>query len=366
MKPVNKKPIHKPAPMPHKPVAGKPVRKPAPMPHKPVAGKPVHKPAPMPHKPVAGKPMHKPAPMPHKPVAGKPVHKPAPVPHKPVTGKSVHKPAPVPHPVKGAAGAGFRNFKNGVMLNDGQGDLDDRNDWLETIPTASGDHIASYYLTIPYKEWIYNFQHDCTMDPDFMHWLFHVFVPREEAKERRYPHEWVSDTLTRKEMLNGIKNERVIHLNSNERKKKIIRIDKQGYLIDQTNRPYHTGARNTIKSGNGWAMFVTDEKNTIYSDSDSIKFHHSSFLAGNYVSSAGEIAVKHGKLVGISCKSGHYRPTKKNMIHFLEHLNKHNVNLRNIPIQLEWNIGWNSPIFYDAYQVLIGKYKQIAAPQIPV
>ena len=294
------------------------------------------------HKPVNGKAPHL---VPHKPAAGKPQRKPA-------NRKAPHKPAavkPKPHPVKGAAGAGFHDFKHGIMMNDGKGRLDDRNDWLESIPTKSGNHIAAYYLIVPYKEWVYNFQHDCTASSDFMGWLFSEFVPREEARERLYPFELVQPGLTRREMLNGIKNKRVKYLGKEQRKEKIIKVDKNGLLVDRRGRAYHTGIESTMHSGAGWAIFVMDKNNTIYAGSHIAgEFHHSSFLGGNYVSSAGEIAVRNGKLVAITCRSGHYRPDPKNMIYFLNSLNDRKVNLKNVPIQL--NEG--PPRFCDAFEAL--------------
>ncbi len=338
---------------------------------KPVVGK---APIAVPVKPLAGK---APIAVPVKPLAGKaPIaaqfkpKAPIAVPVKPLAGK-----APIAVPVKpttaklsllkGIAGEGFHDFKNGIMINDGKGNLDDRNDWLESISVKSGHHIAACYLITPYKEWIYNFQHDCTMNPDFMSWLFDEFVPREEARERLYPFELVESGFTRRQMLDGIKNKRVKYLNKDQREQKKITVNNKGLLIDYRNQVYHTGTEVTLNSGPGWAIFVMDKNNTIYAGSHIPgEYHHSSFLGGNYVSSAGEIAVCNGRLVGITCKSGHYRPSLKNMIYFLNSLNDRHVNLKNIPIQLEWS-NQSPPKFYDAHEALKTNgrcVKQLPAP----
>lgn len=323
----------------------------------------------------------------NKPVIAAPAIKPPkqlvakPVPHtktptKPTPPAIVHKPvltkpltptkAPNPQPIKRPAGVGFHDFKGGIMLNDGKGNLADRNDWLESIPTGAGKHIAAYYLMVPYKEWVYNFQNDCTADPDFMNWLFHVFIPREEAREKLYPNEIVQKGLTRKDMLYGLKNERVKYLDQAQRKEKIIQINQQGLFISSKGKKYHTGRESTEQGGPGWAIFVTDQKKIIYASSHIPgKFHHSSFLSGNYVATAGEIAVNNGKLVAITCKSGHYRPGSNSIIHFLKHLNSCRVNLKNVPVQLEWDFGKKMPTFYDAYEASKGIRKRIISPMDP-
>ncbi len=343
---------------PHKPAVGK---APIAVPHKPAVGK---LPIAVPHKPAVGK---LPIAVPHKPAVGK---APIAVPHKPAVGKApiavLHKPvAAKPNPVKGVAGAEFHDFKNGIMMNDGRGNLDDRNDWLETIPTKLGNHIGAYCLTVPYKEWVYNFQSDCTMDPDFMSWLFDVFVPREEDRGRiykNYLNELVQPGLTRREMLNAIKYERVVYLTENQRKEKIISINGKGLLLDRSGRLYHTGTEATTHSGSGWVIFVMDKNHIIYASSNiSEVFNHSSFLRGNYVASAGEIKVNNGQLVAITCKSGHYRPKKENMKYFLDSLQRRGVNLRGVGVQMGWydtrlnNLGKRVPLLYDAAEILNGR-----------
>lgn len=278
------------------------------------------------------------------------------------------KPVKTKSPLNNVAGQGFQNFANGLMLNDGKGNLKDRNDWLETIPTKSGQHIPAYVLRVPYEEWIRNFESDCTMDPDFMHWLFFEFVPREEGKERHYPGQYVSRDLSRREMLQVITSQRVRYLNSIERQSKIIRVSRDGYLINSLGHYYHTSNESTMHSGVGWAIFVVDRKDQIYAGSHiSGHFHHSSFLAGDFVSAAGEIAVYNGQIVAITCKSGHYRPGIQNMVNFLKILYRQGVNLRNLPVMVEWNPN-SQPRFFNAYDLLVSKGragKLLPAPPRP-
>jgi hypothetical protein len=60
------------------------------------------------------------------------------------------------------------------------------------------------------------------------------------------------------------------------------------------------------------------------------KFHHSSFLSGQPVASAGEISVEQGVVREITRRSGHYKPTAEQLNQFLERLNNAGVDLRNV------------------------------------
>ena len=57
-------------------------------------------------------------------------------------------------------------------------------------------------------------------------------------------------------------------------------------------------------------IFVIDKKGQIYyhAETDPGRFHHSTFLAGEDVLSAGQIRVKDGKLLEYQDQSGHYKP----------------------------------------------------------
>ena len=64
-------------------------------------------------------------------------------------------------------------------------------------------------------------------------------------------------------------------------------------------------------SGKGQAIWVQGPSGRFYSSNESEcgKFHHSSFLAGRDVKSAGDWVIQEGRLKAISAMSGHYHPT---------------------------------------------------------
>jgi hypothetical protein len=74
---------------------------------------------------------------------------------------------------------------------------------------------------------------------------------------------------------------------------------------------FDTTSASSVWGGNGKAIFVMDSQGNLYASPyhKPGDFHHSSFLAGQPVAGAGEIAVDNGKVIFISDKSGHYTPT---------------------------------------------------------
>ncbi|GEM_PF-3400589 len=69
-----------------------------------------------------------------------------------------------------------------------------------------------------------------------------------------------------------------------------------------------TSGMHSNTSGNGWGIFVMDMAQNFYVNAHAVgRFHHSSFLAGDPVYSAGEMCASNGILVGLTNKTGHYR-----------------------------------------------------------
>ncbi|XP_022873263.1 IQ domain-containing protein IQM3-like [Olea europaea var. sylvestris] len=62
-------------------------------------------------------------------------------------------------------------------------------------------------------------------------------------------------------------------------------------------------------------------------------FHHSSFLAGGAILTAGRLWVKDGVLKRISPSSGHYKPTEDSLERFLSILKENGVNLDEVQIR---------------------------------
>ncbi|MGE3611062.1 MAG: hypothetical protein AB7I27_15835 [Bacteriovoracaceae bacterium] len=83
-----------------------------------------------------------------------------------------------------------------------------------------------------------------------------------------------------------------------------------------------------------YGPYVMDGWGEIYAHTyhEKGKFHHSSFLAGGEVASAGFIIVKDGKVKFANRHSGHYTPSKKMFEQFLKELSDKNVNIKEIEI----------------------------------
>ena len=66
-----------------------------------------------------------------------------------------------------------------------------------------------------------------------------------------------------------------------------------GLLHDHNGDAYDTSRESTEASGQGWAIFVMDEKGNVYAGTHLFGvFHHSSFLGGAPARAAGEIIVE--------------------------------------------------------------------------
>lgn len=72
-----------------------------------------------------------------------------------------------------------------------------------------------------------------------------------------------------------------------------------------------TSTAGTLHSGNGRAMFVMDQNGNFYVSlvQEFGHLHHSSFMAGRPVAGAGEMIIQDGRIVEVTRKSGHYKPT---------------------------------------------------------
>jgi hypothetical protein len=84
----------------------------------------------------------------------------------------------------------------------------------------------------------------------------------------------------------------------------------------------------TVFSGPGFGIWVMSPSGEMYAGPHLYGgFHHSSFLAGAPVRSAGEIRANRGKIEFISAKSGHYMPTAEHLAWTLETLCAQQVDL---------------------------------------
>jgi hypothetical protein len=126
---------------------------------------------------------------------------------------------------------------------------------------------------------------------------------------------------------------KVKYLSGEERLKYQVQI-KDGKLFDAEGNLFDTSKAHSAFGGSGNAIFVMDESGNIYASTvHSIgKFHHSSFLSGQPVASAGEISVAQGVVKEITRRSGHYQPTAEQLNQFLERLDKGGIDLSNASI----------------------------------
>ncbi|MFZ6876337.1 hypothetical protein ACO0LF_30130, partial [Undibacterium sp. Di27W] len=126
---------------------------------------------------------------------------------------------------------------------------------------------------------------------------------------------------------------KVKYLNETERLKYQLDI-KDGKLYDSTGSLFDTANAKSAFGGKGNAIFVMDENGAIYASKVQTvgKFHHSSFLSGEPVATAGELIVENGVLKEVTRRSGHYQPTANQLNQFLDKLRGSGVNLNNVKV----------------------------------
>ena len=96
---------------------------------------------------------------------------------------------------------------------------------------------------------------------------------------------------------------------------------KAGQLVRaDDDSPFHTEHLSTEFSGKGWAIFVVSYEGAMCAHKhEAGLFHHSTFLSGSAVMSAGELCCDGGLVKCITGKSGHYMPKKENLVAFVQH-----------------------------------------------
>jgi len=127
---------------------------------------------------------------------------------------------------------------------------------------------------------------------------------------------------------------KVVYLDDTERQKYQLHI-KDGKLFEADGNLFDTSnAESIFVGGGGSAIFVMDKYGSIYASKihHRGKFHHSSFLAGQPVASAGEVVVENGVVKELTRRSGHYQPTLEQSKQFLKKLNSHGVDVDKIDI----------------------------------
>jgi len=147
-------------------------------------------------------------------------------------------------------------------------------------------------------------------------------VPKEMLEEYRGEHQpgnniWPHESIVK-------------YYSRTERARFALKVE-NGRLVDAKGRPFDTSS---IKGGK--AIFVVDTEGTIYAwPGESIpgRIHHSSLVAGEPVTMAGEMAVTNGEITAISDKTGHYHSTPQMTKQFTEQLQTKGVNVSKIKVE---------------------------------
>lgn len=109
------------------------------------------------------------------------------------------------------------------------------------------------------------------------------------------------------------------------------RMNEAGLLV-----PYDTAECKEGCEVGGANLFVMDERGHIYAYGnksdvfDGMNLKHSSFLWGEPTRAAGTMRVEQGQIVFVTPRSGHYKPTIRQMLTFLERLQAYGVELSRV------------------------------------
>lgn len=110
-----------------------------------------------------------------------------------------------------------------------------------------------------------------------------------------------------------------------------------GGRLMRADAPFATTQESTVHSGKGWAIFVigpgtASGEIALYCGSHITGvFHHSSFLGDAAVMAGGEVKTDaSGKIIELSAKSGHYRPSHRENVEMLSRFESQGVVLQDI------------------------------------
>lgn len=236
--------------------------------------------------------------------------------------------------------------KNGV-----KGCLVDEEYWPEVL---SPMHFGTTYRAALKKLW----QKDEKTTESFLEWSQHP-ENRKTASDGLigYP-EFASDKTfvhpKSKKVLNEVDEGKLLvkYLSAEEREAYRISV-KEGRLFLHDERPLNTAHFQSMKKS-GRAIFVMAPSGHLYAGSHVVnRFHHSSFLSGTAVLGAGELITDEtGKLIGISNKSGHYKPSAENILNVLKKLDVASVDLNQVEVKILRGEGLASFVYPNAKEFI--------------
>ena len=171
---------------------------------------------------------------------------------------------------------------------------------------------------------------------DLNEWLTHIWIPQHEDDPTgvfiKYITQAGGNWVINTDFVSDLKSQRVKYCNAEERKEWQLTIS-LGHVLNKSGELYHTGKKETHFSGRGWAIYVIDYEDNWYSNTHKVgHFHHSSFMSGNPVQAAGEIAVNNGKVIAITNKTGHYKAGQSELAQALLLLKHGGVTLTGIKV----------------------------------
>jgi hypothetical protein len=228
-----------------------------------------------------------------------------------------------------------------------QGEFDASGDLNYTLERIDPSNRPGFILGTPYQTWLTN-------GPDGVNFFTYMdTVADAKVKQGKALQDALNlnevapvlDETTVKQYQDEIKKSKeyelhVTMLNDLQRVQYRVTPD-SGELKDIHGR-FCTKHHKTHFSGNGWAIFVVAPGNVIYSFShERGKFHHSTFLAGGTVNTAGELVVnEYGQVQVITGKSGHYRPEEKSVWSFVVFLGRAGVLGSSAVVRPGFTSGW--------------------------
>lgn len=139
----------------------------------------------------------------------------------------------------------------------------------------------------------------------------------------------------------------VAYLNEPEKRKRHLLFVVNGRFISAESKraktPFTTVDMGSLADARGMdrCIFVLSPDDVLFAGAYSMgEFHHSSFLAGKQVKSAGQLCIMRGRLVGITPKSGHYKPGEDDLCAALRFFTQRGVNLAGVDI---WYPAYGEP-----------------------
>ncbi len=151
---------------------------------------------------------------------------------------------------------------------------------------------------------------------DDQHMLGLIYAREETGESLRFPEQ------------------RVTYLSEIEREQYRLTVH-DGRLYDGTGRPFTSSADGSAHSNDARSIFVMDRHGNLYASNGHApgEFHHSSFLAGDSVSGAGEIKVVDGRLELVSDQSGHYQPSEQMTANVFQELSRDGVDVSDVEFE---------------------------------